>query len=336
LAGKSAGFDTQGAYLDQPSSVQAVVDMFGPTDFLAYRPDRLSTGLGQTVFGYVQGGPLDVLTKASPVTYVSKDAPPFLILQGDSDKLVSPAQSQELNDKLLAAGASSTLVLVKNAGHAFIPVTGNLSDLDPTIAQIKAMIPDFFDRILGSGRGAVQQFPQTGKTVRGAFLRYWQEHGGLSQFGYPISDEMQDRSLTDGKVYTMQYFERARFEMHPENAPPNDVLLSLLGTFRYNQKYPDGAGPAQTPNQSAGSLLFKPTGKRLGGVFLQYWQQHGGLSQFGYPISDEFTEVSPLNGNPYRVQYFERALFEYHPDNAPPNDVLLAQLGTLQYNSHDK
>src|SRR5204863_9715235 len=116
---------------------------------------------------------------------------------------------------------------------------------------------------------------------------------------------------------------------------PNDVLLSLLGTFRYNQKYPNGAGSVQTPNQSAGSLLFKPTGKRLGGVFLQYWQEHGGLSQFGYPISDELTEVSPLNGKPYRVQYFERALFEYHPENAdsssaPPNDVLLAQLGTLQ------
>jgi acetyl esterase/lipase len=336
LITKSAGFDTQGGYLDQSSSVQAVVDMFGPTDFLAYRPDRLSNGLGQTVFGYVQGGPVDVLTKASPVTYVSKDAPPFLILQGDSDKLVPPSQSQELNDKLLAAGASSTLVLVKNAGHAFIPVTGNLSDLDPTIAQIKAMILDFFDRTLGSARETAQQFPQTGKTVQGAFLRYWQDHGGLSQFGYPISDEMQDRSFTDGKVYTMQYFERARFELHPENVSPNNVLLSLLGNFLYNQKYPNGAGPAQTPNQPAGSLLFKPTGKRLGGVFLQYWQEHGGLSQFGYPISDELIEVSPLNGKPYRVQYFERALFEYHPENAPPNDVLLAQLGTLQYNDRER
>jgi acetyl esterase/lipase len=335
LATSSAGFDTQGGYLDQSSRVQAVVDMFGPTDLLAYKPDQLAIGLGQVVFGYSQGGPTDLLAKASPITYVSKDAPPFLILQGDRDALVPPSQSQELNDKLLAAGASSTLVLVKNAGHSFVPVTGNLKDLSPSIDQIKAMIPDFFDRTLGSGQVSSQQFPQTGKSVQGKFLSYWQDHGGLAQFGYPISDELQERSFTDGKTYTVQYFERARFELHPENSPPSDVLLSLLGVSRYNQQYPNraGSGPpsSQTPNQSPGSILFEQTGKRVGGKFLAYWQTHGGLAQFGYPISDELTEVSPLDGKPYRVQYFERALFEYHPENAPPYDVLLAQLGRMLY-----
>src|SRR5262249_8491069 len=43
----------------------------------------------------------------------------------------------------------------------------------------------------------------------------------------------------------------------------------------------------------------------------------------------EFTETSPLDGKPYTVQYFERAVFEYHPENQPPNDVLLSQLGTF-------
>jgi len=341
LATSSAGFDTESGYLDQSSRVQAVVDMFGPTDLLAYKPDQLAIGLGQAVFGYAQGGPTDLLAMASPITYVSKAAPPFLILQGDHDLLVPPSQSQELNDKLLAAGASSTLVLVKNAGHSFVPVTGNLKDLSPSIDQIKAMIPDFFDRTLGSGQVSSQQFPQTGKSVQGNFLSYWQDHGGLAQFGYPISDELQERSFTDGKTYTVQYFERARFELHPEillaaeGATQSDVLLSLLGVLRYNQRYPSGAGsppaPVQTPNQSPGSVLFQQTGKRVGGKFLAYWQTHGGLAQFGYPISDELTEVSPLDGKPYRVQYFERALFEYHPENAPPYDVLLAQLGRMLY-----
>src|SRR3954469_1038283 len=81
-------------------------------------------------------------------------------------------------------------------------------------------------------------FPETGKTVQGLFLQYWHERGGLAQQGFPISNEMQEKSDTDGKTYTVQYFERAVFEMHPENQKPYDVLLSLLGNFYYKQKYP--------------------------------------------------------------------------------------------------
>ncbi|MEA2576258.1 MAG: thermitase, partial [Chloroflexia bacterium] len=110
-------------------------------------------------------------------------------------------------------------------------------------------------------------FPETGKTVKGRFLTYWNEHSGLPQQGYPISTEMQEKSDTDGKTYTVQYFERAVFELHPENTAPNDVLLSLLGNFLYKQKYPSGA-TAQKPNTSAGSELFQQTGKRVGGLFL--------------------------------------------------------------------
>ena len=173
-------------------------------------------------------------------------------------------------------------------------------------------------------------FPETGKTVRGRFLEYWTQNGGLAQQGYPISEEMQERSDTDGKTYTVQYFERAVFEYHPENQPPHDVLLSLLGVQFYQQKYPNGA-PDQRPNTSPGSVLFRETGKRLGGVFLEYWRTHGGLMQQGYPISDEFTEVSPLDGKTYTVQYFERAVFEHHPQNRPPYNVLLSLLGTFKY-----
>ncbi len=175
-----------------------------------------------------------------------------------------------------------------------------------------------------------QTFAETGKTVRGNFLQYWNAHGGLPQQGFPISEEMQEKSETDGKIYTVQYFERAVFEMHPENAPPNDVLLSLLGNFLYKQKYPDGA-PGQQSNTSAGSILFNETGKRVGGRFLEYWQQNGGLAQQGFPISDEFMEKSDLDGKTYHVQYFERAVFEMHPENKPPYDVLLSQLGKFRY-----
>jgi len=171
-------------------------------------------------------------------------------------------------------------------------------------------------------------FPETGKTVNGIFLDYWFTHGGLAQQGYPISEAMREVSDLDGKEYTVQYFERAVFEHHPEFAPPNNVLLSQLGTFQYKRKYPSGA-PNQRPNTSAVSRLFNETGKRVGGKFLDYWNKNGGLAQQGLPLSDEFQEVSETNGKTYTVQYFERAVFEYHPENAPPNDVLLSLLGVF-------
>ncbi|MFL5733136.1 MAG: hypothetical protein ACJ78Q_08020 [Chloroflexia bacterium] len=79
---------------------------------------------------------------------------------------------------------------------------------------------------------------------------------------------------------------------------------------------------------SGGCRTFPETGHKVCGRFLDYWQSHGGLPQQGYPLSEEFTETSALNGLPYVVQYFERAVFEYHPENKPPYDVELSQLGT--------
>jgi hypothetical protein len=89
-------------------------------------------------------------------------------------------------------------------------------------------------------QGNCQTFTQTGHTVCGRFLTYWNEHGGLAQQGYPLSEEFVETSQLDGKPYTVQYFERAVFEYHPENQPPNDVLLSQLGTYVGKAKYTEG------------------------------------------------------------------------------------------------
>src|SRR5215217_1561647 len=91
-----------------------------------------------------------------------------------------------------------------------------------------------------------QTFPQTQHTVCRVFLAYWQSHGGLAQQGYPLTEEFTAVSDLDSKSYTMQVFERAVLEKHPENPPPYDVLLSQLGALRYKQKYPGGA-PNQVP-----------------------------------------------------------------------------------------
>ncbi|MDQ6695312.1 MAG: hypothetical protein M3014_12990 [Chloroflexota bacterium] len=97
-----------------------------------------------------------------------------------------------------------------------------------------------------SAQAGCQSFPQTGHKICGKFLDYWTGHGGLAQQGYPLSEEFTETSLLNGKPYTVQYFERAVFELHPENKAPYDVLLSQLGTFlgqaKYGQGFPATAG----------------------------------------------------------------------------------------------
>ncbi|MDQ6693611.1 MAG: sugar ABC transporter substrate-binding protein [Chloroflexota bacterium] len=183
----------------------------------------------------------------------------------------------------------------------------------------------------GSAQAGSRTFAETGHSVTGKFLDYWNNHGGLAQQGFPLTEAQNEVSSVNGKTYMTQYFERSVFEAHPENQPPYDILLSLLGSTRYQQKYGSQGAPNQKVS-TVNAVKFPQTNHSVGGKFRTYWESHGGLAQQGYPVSDEFTEVSDLNGKPYTVQYFERAVFEMHPENAAPNDVLLSQLGKYAFN----
>lgn len=70
-------------------------------------------------------------------------------------------------------------------------------------------------------------FVETGYYMCGGFLTYWQRNGGLERFGYPVTDLIVEN--LNGRDYTVQYFERRRMEYHPDNRPPFDILLGLLG-----------------------------------------------------------------------------------------------------------
>jgi hypothetical protein len=158
-------------------------------------------------------------------------------------------------------------------------------------------------------------FSETYHTLNGLFQQYWDAHGGLAQQGYPLTEEFQEQSALDGKPYVVQYFERAVFERHPENAgTPYEALLSQLGTYELKTRYPQGA-PAGTTNPT-NPRFFPETGHTIGGTFRTYWESHGGLAQQGFPLTEEFQEQSTLDGQTYTVQYFERAIFELHPENA--------------------
>lgn len=137
LTGQVAGFEV-GEYLDLSSRVQCVVDFFGPTDFLQMDAHRLPEGMvhdtPDSPESELIGGPIqehaEKVTRANPITYVTRAAPPFLIIHGDCDPLVPYHQSTLLVAALEAAGVPVTFYTVVGGGHGHFT--------DPQIAPLVA------------------------------------------------------------------------------------------------------------------------------------------------------------------------------------------------------
>jgi hypothetical protein len=181
-------------------------------------------------------------------------------------------------------------------------------------------------------------FDKTGHYLSYGFKDFWLNSGGLPVFGYPLTREYDELNRDLGEYRTVQYTERQRYEYHPAYAgTPYETLLGRLGAADADRRELDDH-PAFAPvdkSTSAGVDYFSATGHTLRGPFRDYWHNHGlefgdagvsyreSLALFGYPISEEF--VDPDTG--LVTQYFERAVFEHHPDNPDPYKVLLRRLG---------
>ena len=165
-------------------------------------------------------------------------------------------------------------------------------------------------------------YPETGHGLSGAFLRYWQQNGGLAQFGYPISGELIEPDPTTGAARIVQYFERNRFEYFPEHTgTPYVVQLGRLGDDQLRglgMRWQDAPPLARTP---PGCRRFPETQRTLCPPFRAYWEKRGGLAIYGIPLTDAYLSDGRL------VQYFERNRFEHHPEHAgTPYEVLLGLL----------
>ncbi len=156
-------------------------------------------------------------------------------------------------------------------------------------------------------------FPETGMSVSFGFKRYFEQRGGVEIFGYPITPEIQENG------FTVQYFQRARFEYHPEHAgTPYEVELGLLGDIlTAGREFPKASPVPETPTQR----YFPLTQHIVRGSFLRFYDTRGGLDIFGYPISEAFLENGRI------VQYFQRARFEHDPHLPENQQVTLGLLG---------
>jgi hypothetical protein len=160
----------------------------------------------------------------------------------------------------------------------------------------------------------VQFFPETGHSVKGEFLRFYKNaRDPKLVFGYPITEQITSR---DGK--TVQYFQRARFELRADAPASQRVQLTPLGQATYT------AADQLNLSNTAGCDVF-PTGYPVCYAFLDFYKANGGAAQFGNPISPfEFHEN-------LIVQYFERARFEWRADRPEGQRVVLTDVGRLYF-----
>jgi hypothetical protein len=166
-----------------------------------------------------------------------------------------------------------------------------------------------------------REFPETGHMVLGEFLAFYQSvPDPLLLFGFPITEDFVDPTTS----LHMQYFQKARFELHEDAPAGHRVQLSLLGSLVYQK---DQVHLVPMPTNTPACRVFLSSGGRFNVcyAFLSFFDAHGGLTQFGNPISDYVKE-----GDLY-VQYFERARFEWHPELSSENWVRLADIGWIQF-----
>ncbi len=242
-----------------------------------------------------------------------------------------------------SSGEEGRAIAVDGAGDAYLTGRSWSSDFptrNPVAANTSCGLDGkmyfcdgakiFITKISDPPPPASHYFTETGHLVAAPFYAYWEAGGGVARFGYPISDRLRERSLEDGRIYSVQYFEQARLEYHPDN-PAAPVEEGLVGRELYLARYPNGA-PGQHPyDRSEGEddtpRYFTETGKTLHKSFHSYWDDHDGMVRLGYPISDQFTEDGKM------VQYFERGVLErVMGDNGyyqPPQ--LRPQLGRSRY-----
>jgi hypothetical protein len=182
-------------------------------------------------------------------------------------------------------------------------------------------------------------FAETGHTLAGEFRAYYETHGlelgdrnitpreSLGLFGYPISEPFDEINPDTGQILRVQYFERARMELHPENQPPFRVLLGRLAAgalfARAGVEAPESVTIAPT------CLRFNETGRTLCPPIRAFWQRSGGLPVFGLALTSARDQQNASDGKTYLTQWFERERLEYHPElRGTPYEVLLGLMGS--------
>lgn len=204
---------------------------------------------------------------------------------------------------------------------------------------LTAMMPLSTGATVGAANSRIcfpEAAPAITDCIEGRLADFWQANGGLPVFGYPIS-AVREEAATDGQSHLVQYFERQRLELHPQQKAPYDVLLGRLGDDQLRQQ---GIAWEDLPKASPDAPdYFAETGHAIAPEFKAYWHSHGlemgsqgttlaeSLALFGLPISEPTTTTNS-SGDTVLTQYFERARLEAHTEKSAKPEVLQGRLGS--------
>jgi acetyl esterase/lipase len=119
VTGPNDGYDTEAGKGAASSSIQAVVNFYGPTDLTATDFPEMTAGMIKDLLGGTAVQKPELARQASPVTWVSAGDPPILMIQGSEDDTVPVNQSTRLGDAIKRAGVTGRVHIVPGAKHGF-------------------------------------------------------------------------------------------------------------------------------------------------------------------------------------------------------------------------
>jgi hypothetical protein len=172
-------------------------------------------------------------------------------------------------------------------------------------------------------------FSETNHAVRGEFLaKFNSVEDPVALYGFPITEALIAPEVSPFSGQMVQYFQRAIFEYHSENAPGHRVQLVPIGSLvaEKTRFTPYQSLPANHP----ACETFSETGYQVCYDFLIYFNEQDGVNTFGNPITDMVLEEERI------VQYFEYARFEWRPEFPTGRRVRLSNLGSLFLNKYEK
>jgi hypothetical protein len=204
-------------------------------------------------------------------------------------------------------------------------------------------------RPLGGQVPGCRGFAETGYYLCGGFQTYWERNGGLERFGFPVTDQIVER--IGGRDYTVQYFERRRMEFHPENRPPFDILLGLLGSEIRAGAGPTPPPPTPTPapisqqitidEPNEGGLISSPirvsgrtaTVPATGSLSYRVTEPNGAeLANGGFPVTREPNGTGRFQSYiAYRAPAGNTVLIELTERDARTNSVIARAVRSVRY-----
>jgi LPXTG-site transpeptidase (sortase) family protein len=177
-------------------------------------------------------------------------------------------------------------------------------------------------------------FAETGHTLGGDFRQFWRSRGGLPLFGLPLSEEFPEVNAQDGAVYLVQYFERARFEWHPELPAGARVQLGHLGR-RYleatNAAPPSALAPVSGAAQAWDGV--RPTRIRMPRIALGAAIVEGGFTLRGWDVprydAAHYWPVAGFPATPGNIVIaghsgYKDTIFNHLPDTTRGDEIIVS------------